>query len=136
MNYRLTLAVESMQDQRRYNRPSAQEVAALIPTETERTGGERDIVVSTREGPLQRISVTSPMYLPLGYPLLLPHGDAGWHPGISRATEARGPVGEDENEEPQATPPVRQGRCRHSAIRLSFRNGVFHTPIFCSSRPE
>jgi len=64
------------------NLPTADEVAAVLPGDSFE-GDARDIILHTRQGPLQRISETHPSYVPLQYPLLFPAGTSGWHPNIS-----------------------------------------------------
>ena len=65
-------------DRRRYNLPTADEVAVILPgtNSTE----PRDIILRHHDGPLYRISDLHPAYVPLQYPLLFPHGENGWHP--------------------------------------------------------
>ena len=67
-------------DQRRYNLPTCDEVAVILPgdgTAPER----RDIVLHHRTGDhlLTRIDDGHPAYTPLHYVLLFPNGDHGWH---------------------------------------------------------
>ena len=66
-------------DQRRYNAPTANEIAAVLPGPGDERHGGRDIIVHLRGGGLQRISYGSPGYIPLHYTLLYPNGDLGWH---------------------------------------------------------
>ena len=67
-------------DQRRYNRPTAHEVAAiLLGSDMDPTVGSRDIVIQKRSGQLKRISDLHSSYLPLRYPLILPYGSPGWY---------------------------------------------------------
>ena len=69
-------------DSRRYNRPAASEIAAvMIGTGEEPTTG-RDIVLQGRRYGLQRIQETHSSYNPLRYPLLFPFGEQGWHVGM------------------------------------------------------
>ncbi|KAL7120574.1 hypothetical protein ACP275_02G130000 [Erythranthe tilingii] len=70
-------------DARRYNLPSASEVAALIVGEFDSADAERDIIVETQSGLLRRVSVVSPAYLPLQYPLLFPRGEDGYRDDIA-----------------------------------------------------
>ena len=77
-------------DQRRYNAPSAAEVAVIIPGE-EFEPGKRDIVVRRRPDPnrpnnrqLQIISNLHPAFEPLHFVLMFPYGQPGWHLGIPR----------------------------------------------------
>ncbi|KAI0754119.1 hypothetical protein C8Q80DRAFT_346858, partial [Daedaleopsis nitida] len=75
------LIVHASQDPRRYNLPTADDVAVLLPGDGEPSAGDsRDIVLHCRRnGPLQRISESHPAYAPLHYVLLFPHGTNGWH---------------------------------------------------------
>jgi len=76
---------EQGKDPRTYNRPTTDEVAAIIPV-----GGAstyiREITLKRRsdEG-FQTIPHTSRSYIPLMYPLLFVHGEDGWHPNIPMA---------------------------------------------------
>jgi len=66
-------------DSRRYNRPTANEIAVLmVGTGDEPTAG-RDLVLQARSNRLQRIKETHSSYNPLRYPLLFPFGEQGWH---------------------------------------------------------
>ncbi|GAU47161.1 hypothetical protein TSUD_287440 [Trifolium subterraneum] len=56
-------------DGRRYNLPTASEVAALIVGDFDAADFDRDVVVEEQSGLLKRISVFDPSYLPLQYPL-------------------------------------------------------------------
>ncbi|XP_021979942.1 uncharacterized protein LOC110876070 [Helianthus annuus] len=65
-------------DGRRYNLPTAGEIAALIVGDIENVIDNRDIVVETQTGTLKRISELHPSYLALQYPILFPYGDDGY----------------------------------------------------------
>ncbi|XP_074266036.1 uncharacterized protein LOC141588495 [Silene latifolia] len=69
-------------DGRTYNRPTAYEVAVLIEGDIGNAVEKRDIIIEKESGELQRISELHPLYLALQYPLLFPHGEDGWRPGI------------------------------------------------------
>ena len=69
-------------DQRRYNLPTAEEVAIILPGDGEQPADYRDIIVQTRAGPLKRIMETNPAYQALYYVLLFPKGEHGWHRDI------------------------------------------------------
>ena len=62
---------------RRYNAPSASEVAAIIVEGTE--ANFRDIVLSQRNGSLKRVNETHRLYDPLQYSLLFPRGEDGYY---------------------------------------------------------
>ena len=65
-------------DGRRYNLPSTEEVAVILPGPGEATD-YRDIILQHRAGPLKRIHETNPAYVPLHYVLLFPRGELGWY---------------------------------------------------------
>jgi hypothetical protein len=67
-------------DSRRYNLPTLEEIAAIVPGEANSNiGVNRDIIVHLQGGSLRRISNLHPSYLPLHYVLLFSKGEAGWH---------------------------------------------------------
>ncbi|KAG1809230.1 hypothetical protein EV424DRAFT_1301507, partial [Suillus variegatus] len=70
-------------DGRRYNLPTADEIAVIIPGDgSEEVTDKRDIVLRLQGGQLQRISQLSHAYSTLHYVLLFPSGEEGWHLGI------------------------------------------------------
>jgi hypothetical protein len=80
LNLSLSILLDKDRDKRRYNLPTSDEVAVLIPgDETNPGGARRDIVLHRRDGPLQRLSDLNPAYPALHYALLFPHGSHGWH---------------------------------------------------------
>ncbi|KAL7132194.1 hypothetical protein ABFS83_12G055800 [Erythranthe nasuta] len=80
---KLRLLGKRSHDARRYNLPSTSEVAALIVGDFDSADAERDIIVETQSGLLRRVSIVSPAYLPLQYPLLFPRGEDGYRDGIA-----------------------------------------------------
>ncbi|XP_025625167.1 uncharacterized protein [Arachis hypogaea] len=81
-NVRLRLIGKRGKDGRRYNLPSVDEVAGLVVGDFDSNTKERDIIVETKSGQLQRISELNPSYLGLQYPLLFPYGEDGWRENI------------------------------------------------------
>ena len=79
---RLRILGKRGRDGRRYNLPTASEVAALVVGDFDASDFERDVVVETQSGLLQRIYVFEPPYLPLHYPLLFPRGEDGFRKDI------------------------------------------------------
>ncbi|KAF5318680.1 hypothetical protein D9619_010670 [Psilocybe cf. subviscida] len=73
------LRVTPQMDRRRYNLPTANEVAVILPGHEVPTE-PRDIILRFRDGALHRISDLHPAYVPLQYPLLFPRGENGWYP--------------------------------------------------------
>ncbi|XP_015944077.1 uncharacterized protein LOC107469212 [Arachis duranensis] len=69
-------------DGRRYNLPSASEVAALIVGDFDADNLSRDVVIQTHSNLLKRIDVNHPQYLALQYPLLFPYGEDGFRSDI------------------------------------------------------
>jgi hypothetical protein len=65
-------------DQRRYNLPTADEVALIVPGTGSQSTDRRDIILRRQDGPLERISEGHEAYMPLHYVLLFPHGTDGW----------------------------------------------------------
>ncbi|KAK2422598.1 hypothetical protein QL285_033122 [Trifolium repens] len=81
-NVRLRILGKRGRDGRRYNLPTASEVAALIVGDYDTADFERDIIVETMSGLLKRISTFEPSYWPLQYPLLFPRGEDGYRKDI------------------------------------------------------
>jgi hypothetical protein len=79
VSLRLRTIVDNRVDQRRYNRPTAPEVALILPGSGEDQFDNRDLVVHERGGYLKSVSELRSDYLPLRYPLLFPRGEQGWH---------------------------------------------------------
>ncbi|PNY07550.1 helicase-like protein [Trifolium pratense] len=75
---KLRLLGKRSRDGRRYNLPSVSEVAALIVGDFDAADFDRDIIVQTQTGLLQRVSTFEPCYWPLQYPLLFPRGEDGY----------------------------------------------------------
>jgi hypothetical protein len=66
-------------DGRRYNIPTADEIAVIIPGDgSEEVSDKRDIL-RLQGGELKRISQLSHAYSTLHYVLLFPSGEEGWH---------------------------------------------------------
>ncbi|KAH9916490.1 uncharacterized protein B0H18DRAFT_850728, partial [Fomitopsis serialis] len=77
------IILEASADKRRYNLPTIEEVAAVIPgSGDEDIDKHRDIVLRLQGGGLKRVSNLHPLYLPLHYVMLFPRGDQGWHMNI------------------------------------------------------
>jgi hypothetical protein len=95
-------------DHRRYNLPSFNEVAAILP-ETPTTH-PHDIILRLHNGPLQRISNLHPAYAPLQYPLLFPYGENGWYPEMMLLEPTEGDDGD----------PDMQDQTSHGTRRLTL----------------
>ncbi|EIW56296.1 uncharacterized protein TRAVEDRAFT_150795, partial [Trametes versicolor FP-101664 SS1] len=78
----LCLRFDPATDRRRYNLPTVEELALIIPGTGEEIHHSRDIVLRKRSGLLERISDCHPAYACLHYVLLFPSGTHGWHSNI------------------------------------------------------
>uniref|UniRef100_A0A1I7T6R1 ATP-dependent DNA helicase n=1 Tax=Caenorhabditis tropicalis TaxID=1561998 RepID=A0A1I7T6R1_9PELO len=86
----MTFQVRSDRDQRRYQAPTANEVAVVYVGDEEEISGVRELTVHQRTGQnLQHLSILDKNCDPLSYSLLNPTGQFGWHPNI-QYTQARG----------------------------------------------
>ena len=79
---RAVIRLETGTDPRRYNAPTADDVAVILPGDGSIVPDSRDLVLQYRGGGLKRIYETNASYQPSVYVLLFPHGEHGWHPGI------------------------------------------------------
>src|SRR5216117_447201 len=143
-----------VRDPRRYNRPTVDEVAAIIiQPENDNEPLDRDIIIQRRHtGRLQRISQHSPCYIPMRYPLIFPHGEPGWHPLIPlgdidllendnlHARRRTHVNSESENDNDVQDAPrhgrggsTRVSQCQYYAFELQKRNSVF-SPLLNSGR--
>ncbi|CAH9094355.1 unnamed protein product [Cuscuta europaea] len=82
VDFKLKLIGKRAKDGRTYNLPSVSEVAALVVGDFDLSLGERDILVETCAGGLQRINELNPSFLALQYPLLFPYGEDGFREDI------------------------------------------------------
>ncbi|XP_019240815.1 PREDICTED: uncharacterized protein LOC109220798 [Nicotiana attenuata] len=81
-NFRLRLIGKRNYDGRRYNLPTISEVVALVVGDFDVSRCDRDIIVETQSGHLQRINELNAAYLGLQYPLLFPFGEDGYREDI------------------------------------------------------
>jgi len=82
-NLKLRILGKRGRDGRRYNIPTASEVAALIVGDYDAADYERDIIIEQKTGIFKRVSVLNTAYLPLQYPLLFPRGEDGYRDDVS-----------------------------------------------------
>ncbi|KAL7137613.1 hypothetical protein ABFS83_10G105100 [Erythranthe nasuta] len=84
-NVQLHISKDVRLDQRVYNSPTADQVAAIwVEGNDPHIPAERDIVVHARSGHKHRIKHYYGCYDPMQYPLLFPKGDTGWHQNIPK----------------------------------------------------
>lgn len=101
------LRLEPGHDPRRYNLPSASEVAVVLPGEFTQSNS-RDILLHLHGGVLHRISHLHPSYTPLYYVILFPYGEPGWYPELKIMTSTK-----------------RLTLMRYASFRLHDRHGEF-----------
>jgi hypothetical protein len=75
----LQITLDAQSDRRRYNLPTTDEVAVVLPGDGTQGGGKREIILHRRDGPLRRLTDANPAYLCLHYVLLFPWGSHGWN---------------------------------------------------------
>ncbi|TFK72877.1 hypothetical protein BDN72DRAFT_748605, partial [Pluteus cervinus] len=115
-NYEIRLRVLQDTDRRRYNLPTGQEVAAILPGDGSATE-HRDIVLRYRlpDGKnFTRIHEGHPAYAPLHYVLLFPYGDHGWNYDLRLR-------------DPSKESPGRLSLTRYTAYRIHDRRDEFPT---------
>jgi len=98
--YRMVIHADrrpSSEHARRYNGPSASEVAALIPGSEDGEVGRRDIVLRRRgqvnsngNEVLDSVNIGHRSYDPLSYVLINPYGRDGWHMELRISEETSG----------------------------------------------
>ena len=74
-------------NQRRYNEPRHDEVAAVFVGEEGAPPMERDIIIYPKDTPCKRISYMSANCDPMSYSLMFPRGDLGWVHGAQHNSE-------------------------------------------------
>ncbi|PIA51519.1 hypothetical protein AQUCO_01100400v1 [Aquilegia coerulea] len=74
----IRLAYTPTTDPRRYNLPTSEDIAVIIPGDGTEPTSKRDIILHLKNNNLERISEYHPLYLPSHYVLLFPTGDLGW----------------------------------------------------------
>lgn len=84
LGMKLICSRSSASGNRRYNLPAADEVAAILPGDGVGAPEDRDIWVQLFNDRLLQVSSLHPAYFPLTYPLLFPHGEDGFHLGLTR----------------------------------------------------
>ncbi|KAM3287217.1 hypothetical protein P3S67_020647 [Capsicum chacoense] len=89
-NVKLKLIGKRGTDGRRYNLPTIPEVAALVVGDINVSRFDRDIIIETQSGQLQRINELNATYLGLQYPLLFPYGEDGYKEDISLSSGDKG----------------------------------------------
>ena len=111
----IRLRVDPSRDRRRYNLPTADEVAIIIPGDGEQATDGRDIILRNHQNSLKRVSDGHSAYDCLRYVLLFPHGEHGWYFDIQSLSS-------NENSNSH-----RVSQSRYYAYRLHSRPNEFST---------
>jgi hypothetical protein len=82
INVGIRIIGASKGDTIQYEMPHTEELAMLIVGDFSLEKYKRDIIVSSKNKGLQRISIFHPAYMALQYPLLFPYGERGFQLGI------------------------------------------------------
>jgi len=101
-------------DIRRFNKPSADEIAADFSSTEGEPPQNRHVVVHHRQGGPKLLSVMSPHCDPMVYPLLFPFGEPGWDPNLIHNGQRR------QRQRERLT--MLQFACYRLAIREGFSN--------------
>lgn len=91
-NASIRLRVDPSRDQRRYNLPTSDEVAIIIPGDGEQATDGRDIILRNHQNSLQRVSDGHSAYDCLRYVLLFPYGEHGWHYDVQSLSSGNQPA--------------------------------------------
>lgn len=82
-NYKLTIRDDVVVDQRVYNKPTSDQVAAVwIEGNNPSVPNVRDIIVYGNTGKMHKVNYYYSCYDPLQYPNLHPFGEIGWHQNL------------------------------------------------------
>jgi hypothetical protein len=90
---RLSIVNNRESDPRRYNLPTANEVACILVGDGSESHLNQDVIVEMKgygdsnQSRFKRISPLHPAYFPLAYPLIFPFGEDGYKLGIPRRSE-------------------------------------------------
>ena len=113
-------------DRRRYNEPDAsvKEISVILPGEGDEIKQSQDIILSRKDGPLQRMSDLHPLYPSLRYVLLFPTGQLGWHDHLPY---------KDVEDEPHGRRQLQQTRMYISMAEF-HRYRLFIRPVLAESQ--
>ncbi len=84
MQVQMVFDTDRRLDRRRYNAPTANEIAAIMVGPSSGPMQPHRLVVHSRGDGLQTIRVIDPRCDPMCYPLLFPRGEEGWKIGMPR----------------------------------------------------
>ncbi|XP_062004297.1 uncharacterized protein LOC133721639 isoform X2 [Rosa rugosa] len=69
-------------DDKQYEKPVNDEIGGLIVGDIGEYNSNKDIIIESNSGSLQRVSKIHPKYMSLQYPILFPYGEDGYTPDL------------------------------------------------------
>ena len=112
----MVIKADRVKDPRRYNIPTADEVAAIMVGDGQQPEpSHRDIIISLHDSHQKRVSELHRSYIPLHYVLLFPRGDDGWHPWIP--VHGAPLIAEEDAHDSEEDDQPQDDDCRHTAKR-------------------
>jgi hypothetical protein len=89
--FKLRLIGKRDDESRQYDDPSLNDIGGLVVGDIGHCRSDRDIIIESLSGTLQRISKLHPKFMSLHYPLLFPYGEDGFHTDIPLAHQEQQP---------------------------------------------
>ncbi|XP_061999055.1 uncharacterized protein LOC133716360 [Rosa rugosa] len=74
----MTILNRQPTDSKQYEEPTTEEIGGLIVGDIGKHNSNKDIIIESNNGHLQRISKIHPKYMSLQYPILFPYGEDGY----------------------------------------------------------
>ncbi|XP_062000159.1 uncharacterized protein LOC133717461 [Rosa rugosa] len=78
----MTLLNRQPTDSKQYEIPTTDEIGGLIVGDIGENNSDKDLIIQSNNGCLQRISRIHPKYMSLQYPILFPYGEDGYKPDL------------------------------------------------------
>ncbi|XP_040362335.1 uncharacterized protein LOC112166811 isoform X2 [Rosa chinensis] len=78
----MTILNRQPTDSKQYETPTSEEIGGLIVGEIGQYNANKDLIIESKSGCLQRISKIHPKYMSLQYPILFPYGEDGYKPNL------------------------------------------------------
>ncbi|XP_061994695.1 uncharacterized protein LOC133712606 isoform X1 [Rosa rugosa] len=78
----MTILNRQPTDSKQYETPTSEEIGGLIVGDIGQHNANKDLIIESKSGCLQRISKIHPKYMSLQYPILFPYGEDGYKPNL------------------------------------------------------
>ncbi|KAI9383363.1 hypothetical protein POPTR_013G071501v4 [Populus trichocarpa] len=119
--FKLRLIGKRDNDSRQYDDPSLNDIGGLVVGDIGHSRSDRDIIIESSSGTLQRISKLHPKFMALHYPLLFPYGEDGFHTDIMLAHQEQQHPKKDKREKQESTL-IKGGRLYQQFLVDAFVN--------------